>query len=128
MKYIPLIGRTLFSLIFLMTIKGHFSTEAIGYAEKMGVPMPSLLVPLSGIIATLGAVSIIIGYKAKWGAWLIVLFLIPVTFFMHRFWDVSDTAAAHMQMVNFMKNLSMMGGALLIMFWGPGPVSIDSRP
>jgi putative oxidoreductase len=128
MKYIPLIARTLFSLIFLMTIKSHFSDEAIGYADKMGVPMPSVLVPLSGIIAIVGALSIIIGYKAKWGAGLILLFLIPVTLFMHRFWDVPDTAAAHMQMVNFMKNLSMMGGALLIMFWGPGPVSIDSRP
>jgi putative oxidoreductase len=128
MKYIPLIGRTLFSLIFLMTIEGHFSAGAIGYADKMGVPMPNILVPLSGVIATLGALSIIIGYKAQWGAWLIIIFLIPVTFFMHRFWGIADTAAAQMQMVNFMKNLSMIGGALLIAFWGPGPVSIDSRP
>ena len=126
MKYIPLIGRTLFSLIFLMTIMGHFSGGSIEYAASAGVPMANVLVPLSGIIAVLGALSIILGFKAKMGGWLIVIFLVPVTFMMHQFWSVKDQMAMQMQMVNFMKNMSMLGGALLIIYFGAGPISIDN--
>jgi putative oxidoreductase len=126
MKYIPLIGRTLFSLIFLMTIMGHFSGGSIEYAASAGVPMANVLVPLSGIIAVLGALSIILGFKAKMGGWLIVIFLVPVKFMMHQFWSVKDQMAMQMQMVNFMKNMSMLGGALLIIYFGAGPISIDN--
>jgi putative oxidoreductase len=126
MKYIPLIGRILFSLIFIMTILGSFSVGTIAYASSAGVPMASMLVPLSGIIALLGALSIILGFKAKIGGWLIIIFLIPVTFYMHQFWAVQDQMAMQMQMANFMKNISMLGGALLITYFGAGPVSIDN--
>jgi putative oxidoreductase len=77
MKYIALLGRVLFSLIFLVTIINHFKPAAAGYAASQGIPAASILVPLSGIIAFAGALSIILGYKAKIGAWLIVLFLVP---------------------------------------------------
>src|SRR5437868_3537365 len=108
MKAILLIGRIFFSLIFLMTIMSHFKQGTIGYAESKGVPFAAALVPLSGIIATLGALSIIFGYKAKTGAWLLVIFLIPVTFFMHAFWKETDPMQMQMQMSNFMKNISML--------------------
>lgn len=127
MKAIVPIGRLLFSLIFLMTITNHFSKETIGYAASQHVPLPNLLVPFSGILATLGAISIILGYKARWGAWLIVLFLVPVTPMMHNFWAVPDPMMRQMQMANFMKNLSMLGGALLIAYFGAGPMSIDAK-
>src|SRR5712664_3854667 len=68
-----------------------------------------------------------IGYRAKLGAWLIVLFLIPVTLMMHKFWTVSDPMMAQIQMVMFMKNVSMLGGALLISQFGAGPFSLDAR-
>ena len=126
MKYIPLVGRILFSLLFLMTIMGHFSSGTIGYATSAGVPMASVLVPLSGVIACLGAISIILGFKAKLGAWLIVLFLLPVTFMMHKFWGITDPMAMQMQMSLFMKNISLLGAALLISYFGAGPVSIDN--
>lgn len=127
MKYVLLIGRILFSLIFLRTIIGHFSQGTIQYASSAGVPYASFLVPLSGIISFLGALSIILGYKAKIGAWLIVLFLIPVTFTMHNFWSIADPMAHQIQMVMFMKNISMLGGALMIAFWGSGPLSLDNK-
>lgn len=124
MKYLELAGRILYSLIFLNTLTFHFSEAAAGYAASYGVPMPSVLVPLSGIIAAAGALSIILGFKAKWGAWLIVVFLIPVTFMMHAFWKETDQVMMQMQMANFMKNISMLGAAFLIAFFGSGPVSI----
>ena len=126
MKYIALIGRILFSLIFLMAIIGHFQLGTAQYAASAGVPMASVIVPLSGIIAFLGGVSIILGYKAKLGAWLIVVFLIPVTFMMHRFWDATGPMQ-QMQMAMFFKNMAMLGGALMISYFGAGPLSLDNR-
>ena len=127
MRYLVLIGRVLYSGIFLMTILGHFSQGYIGYAAQQGVPAAGLLVPLSGIIAIAGGLSIALGYKAKIGAWLIVIFLVPVTFAMHNFWAVSDPMMRGMQTAMFMKNLSMLGSALLIAYFGSGPLSLDAR-
>lgn len=109
-----LLGRFLFALVFLMAAPGHFSKQTIAYAAGQGVPFASLAVPLSGILALLGALSILLGYRAKIGAWLIVLFLVPVTLMMHKFWGISDPMMAQTQMIMFMKNLSMLGGALFI--------------
>jgi len=128
MKYIVLIGRILFSLIFLMSgLMGHFKPETAQYAASAGVPMASVLVPLSGIIAILGALSIMLGFKAKLGAWLIILFLIPVTFMMHKFWGITDPMQMQMQMSLFMKNIALIGGALIISYFGAGPLSIDNK-
>ncbi len=61
------------------------------------------------------------------GAWLIVLFLIPVTLMLHKFWGIADPAAAQIQMVMFMKNASMLGAALMITQLGAGPFNLDAR-
>ena len=127
MRYLVLIGRVLYSGIFLMTILGHFSQGYIGYAAQQGVPAAGLLVPLSGIIAIAGGLSIALGYKAKIGAWLIVIFLVPVTFAMHNFWAVTDPTMRGIQLGMFMKNVSMLGAALLIAYFGSGPLSLDAR-
>ncbi len=122
-----LAGRILFSAIFIMSAFGHFSKGTIGYAAAQGVPLASIAVPLSGIIALLGGLSVALGYKARWGAWLLVLFLLPVTLLMHNFWTVKDPMMAQMQQIMFMKNVSMLGGALLISHFGAGPLSLDAR-
>ena len=126
MKYIVLVGRILFSFIFIMTIMGHFSQQDISFAAAAGVPLASFAVPISGIIAFLGGLSIAFGYKAKWGAWLIVLFLVPITIMMHNFWAAPDKMTAQMQMAMFIKNISILGGALMIAYFGTGPLSLDS--
>jgi len=126
MKVLVLIGRILFSLIFLLSGFHHFDAGTIAYASNAGVPAASVLVPVSGVMAMLGALSIILGFKARLGGWLIVLFLIPVTFMMHRFWEVKDPMMQQMQMAMFMKNLSMLGGAFIIAYFGAGPLSIDA--
>ena len=88
-----------------------------------------ILVPILvlGVIAVLGGLSVALGYRARVGAWLIVVFLVPVTLTMHAFWGVSDPMMAQMQMVMFMKNLSMLGAALLLAYHGAGPISFDRR-
>ena len=126
-EVLVLAGRILFSFIFIMGGLNLFSRQTIGFAAAQGVPTANLTVPLAGVIAILGGLSVLLGYHAKLGAWLIVLFLVPVTLMMHKFWGVSDPAAAQMQMVMFMKNLSMLGGALIVSQVGAGPFSLDSR-
>src|SRR5207237_8182025 len=110
-----------------MTVLGHFSAGYIGYAAQAGVPAPGILVPLSGVIATLGGLSITLGYKAKVGAWLIVIFLVPVSLQMHNFWAVTDPMLRGMQIAMFMKNVSMRRAALLIASFCPGHVSVAAR-
>ncbi len=124
---IVVLGRLLFTLIFLMTALSHFSKGAIAYAASQGVPLASIAVPLSGVIAIAGGLSILFGFHARIGAWLIVLFLVPVTFMMHKFWGLTDPMVMQTQMVNFMKNISMVGAALLITQFGAGPASLDAR-
>lgn len=124
---VVLLGRLLFVAIFLMSGPEHFSKQTIGYAASQGVPLASIAVPLSGVLALVGGLSILLGYRAKLGAWLIILFLIPVTLMLHNFWVVKDPTMAQMQMVMFMKNVSMLGAALLITQFGAGPLSFDAR-
>lgn len=128
MKYLLLLGRVFYAWIFLKTPIAHFSQGTIDAAAKHGVPMANILVPVSGLMAGLGALLIILGYKAKFGAWLIILFLIPVTFTMHNYWTITDPQMHQMQMGNFIKNMSLLGAAMMIAYFGSGPLSIDKTP
>jgi putative oxidoreductase len=110
-----------------MSAPSDFKAQVIGYVASQGIPMASIGVPLMGVISLVGGLSILLGYRAKIGAWLIVLFLVVVSPLMHRFWGVPDPNTAQMQMINFLKNMSMLGGALLITQFGAGPFSLDAR-
>lgn len=127
MKYIVLVGRILFSIIFINSGFFHFSKAAVDCASSQNVPMAGVLVPLSGIMAIVGGISILLGYKARIGAWLIIAFLIPVTIMMHAFWNLNNPAEQQMQMSMFLKNTSMLGAAFLIAWFGSGPLSLDAR-
>lgn len=126
MKYVVLAGRVLFAFLFLLSAPGHFKPETIAFAEAQGVPLASVAVPLSGIVELLGGLSILVGYKTKYGAWLLVLFLVPVTFTMHRFWNITDPMMQRIDMVMFMKNISLIGTSLLLAYFGAGPLSVDA--
>jgi putative oxidoreductase len=89
-----LVGRIFFGLIFLAAGSTHFAKQTIAYPASQGVPLASILVPLSGVIALAGGLSILLGYRAQIGAWLIVLFLVSVTPTMHNFWAVHDPMMA----------------------------------
>ena len=102
MKFIVLAGRILFSAIFVMSAPSLFSKQSVGYAASQGTPMADVFVPIAGVLALVGGLSVLFGFQARWGA------------------------AAMMQMISFMKNVSMTGGALLIAYFGSGPFSVDS--
>jgi putative oxidoreductase len=126
-RAVVFVGRLLFSFIFILAALGHFTHQEIVYAAAQGVPLASIVVPMSGLVALAGGLSILLGYRVRIGAWLIVLFLVPVTLMMHNFWAIKDPMMAQMQMAMFLKNLSMLGGALLISQFGAGPLSLDAR-
>jgi putative oxidoreductase len=123
---VPL-GRSFFSLIFILSGINHFNSGTIAYAAGQGIPFASILVPFSGIMAVVGGLSVLLGYYARVGAMLLILFLVPITLTMHNFWTISDPTMHQMQMIQFMKNLSMLGGAILIAFYGSGPKSLDHK-
>jgi putative oxidoreductase len=127
MRYLVALGRLFFSLIFVVAGFGHFTHQEIAYAAAQGIPFAGVLVPVSGIMAIVGGLSILLGFHGKLGAWLLVLFLVPVTFTMHNFWAVKDPMMQQLQMAMFLKNISMLGSALFFTQIGTGPLSLDSR-
>ena len=126
MKYALLAGRQLFSVIFIIASAGHFSPRTIEAAAAHGVPLPGLLVPLSGIIALVGGLSVLLGFQTRLGAWLLVIFLVPVTVMMHNFWSALDPMTLQIEKAMFLKNVTMLGGALVISYFGAGPLSLDA--
>jgi putative oxidoreductase len=125
MQYLPVLGRILFAAIFLAAAPRHFTAEAVAHARDLGVPLARLAVPLSGALAIAGGLSVLLGYQTRLGALALIAFLLPVTFMMHAFWQLSDPIQIHIQRAMFMKNLSMLGGALVLAYFGAGPLSID---
>jgi putative oxidoreductase len=126
-RYLVPVGRLLFAAIFLLSVPEHFAHSTIDFAASAGVPAANILVPLSGVLEGIGALSVLLGYRARIGGLLLALFLVPVTIAMHKFWGIDDPMKAHMQQINFMKNVALLGGTFLLMHFGAGPVSIDSR-
>jgi len=125
MAYLLLLGRILFILIFFISVPENFTQEKIKSAAANGLPFAQVLVPLGSIVALIGAASVLLGIEAKWGAWLTIIFLIPVTLVQHKFWAIDDPSKRKMQYISFMKNISIMGGALFIAVFGSGPLSLD---
>jgi len=126
-RYALPVARALFAAIFLMAGPGNFSPSTIAYAAAQGVPLASLAVPLSGVMALAGGLSVLVGYRARAGALVLLAFLIPVTFAMHKFWAAPDAMSHQIQMVMFMKNVGLMGACLFIAHFGAGPLSLDAR-
>ncbi len=121
------IGRILFAAIFVVSAPQLFKSEAVAHATAAGVPAAHVLVPLAAILALLGGISVALGVRARLGALALIAFLVPVTLYMHKFWGITDPQQAQMQLVNFMKNLALIGGAAFFVYAGAGAYSIDAR-
>ena len=121
-----LVGRILLALIFILSGFGKITgfAGAVGYMASKGLPMPELLLIPTILIEFGGGLMIAVGYKTRWAALAIFLFLTPVTLIFHAFWAV-EPEQFQIQLIQFQKNLAIMGGMLYIMFSGPGPYSLD---
>ncbi len=111
------IGRLLLGGFFLFNGFNHFKmlTMMSGYAESKGIPSPRAAVAFSGLLLWIGGLSILLGIYPIVGAIALVLFLLPVTFTMHAFWKVKDPQMQMGEMVNFTKNLALLGAVLMLL-------------
>ena len=125
---VAVLGRFLLALIFVVAgfnkIGGFEGTA--GYIASKGLPMPQVLAALTIALELGGGILLIVGYKVRWVAILFFLWLIPTTFIFHKFWGI-DAAQVQNQMNHFLKNVSIMGGMLLLVAFGPGAYSLDKR-
>jgi putative oxidoreductase len=113
-----LIGRVVFSFFFIYSGFNHLTKLSMysQYAGASGVPAPTLLTAVSGLMLLGGGVSILLGVKVRWGSLLIAAFLIPAAFIVHKFWGIADPMMAANQAAHFWKNISLTGACL--MFYG----------
>jgi putative oxidoreductase len=128
---LALVGRMMIVTIFLLSAFGNkipkFNDVAASMANE-GVPQPKIL--LAGAIAflILGSISVVLGFKARTGAFLLLVFLAAATYYFHDFWKLApDDPDFGPQMIQLMKNLSLMGTMVFLIGNGPGPWSLDGR-
>lgn len=109
------LGRALFGGYFVYNGINHFLNRSMmtEYARAKGVPAPEVAVPATGIMILLGGMSLLSGTRPRLGASLIATFLLGVTPQMHAFWDVDDEQQRLSELVNFTKNIALVGGAAL---------------
>ncbi len=116
MDVIILIGRILFGGFFLMSGINHFTKlEAMtGYAKYKKLPAAKLGVLLSGLMLVLGGIYIILGFYTDLGLLLIAIFLVLAAVIFHNFWAETDATAKQNEMLGFMKDIALAGGALIL--------------
>lgn len=116
MDALLLIARILFSVMFVMSGLNHLTKadHMVPYAQMKGVPMPKLSVQLSGLLLLLGGLSVILGVWTDLGALVLAVMLVVMAVKMHDFWTQSDPHAKQVEMISFMKNIGLAGGALFI--------------
>jgi uncharacterized membrane protein YphA (DoxX/SURF4 family) len=117
METLNLIGRIVVGLYFVFNGFNHFSqlNNMAGYAQSKGVPAAKLAVLVTGLLLLLGGLSFVFNYLLNAGIVLLLVFLIPTTFIMHNFWKVQDQQMKIVEMVNFLKNLALVGFLLMLL-------------
>ena len=126
--YAVLAGRMGIALIFVLSGAGKI-LDFSGTSEQMaeaGMPLVSLLLVGAIVFEIVGGLSVMTGFRARIGALLLIVFLIPASLIFHNFWTL-EGEAAQTQMIMFLKNVSIGGGLLLIVGMGSGPMSLDNR-
>jgi len=116
-----LIGRLMLACIFILSGYGKIAGFA-GTAKFMaskGMPMAEVLLVGAILVELVGGLMLAVGWKARWAALAIFLFIIPATAIFHPVWVDPG------QLINFNKNLAIMGGMLYVVFTGPGKLSLD---
>jgi len=123
-----LAGRILISVIFL--ISGFFKVggyaQMVGYATAVHLPAPGVAIAAAAAVELACGLAILVGFKTRFAAWLLFLYVIPITYFFHNFWAVQGQEQ-QIQMINFLKNMAIMGGLLVLSVNGAGAYSVDGK-
>ena len=121
-----LAGRILLAYIFLLSGYGKITGFAgtAGYMAKYGMPMIEFFLVCAIVLELVGGLMLVVGWKARWGALALIVFTVPTTLIFHAYWSVPPEQA-YGQMVQFQKNVAILGGLLYAAFMGPGKLSLD---
>lgn len=113
-----LVGRILFSFIFIASGIAHFQHRAMfaSAAKSKGVPNAEVGVLVSGVVIITGGLLVALGVFADIGALLIAAFLVSTLLTIHTFWKVKNPRERMLSQVHFNKDLAMLGAALIV-FW-----------
>jgi len=124
--WVRFIGRVALGTIFVVSGLGKLAawSGTVAYAGSKGVAV--VLLVIATALELLGGLSVVLGFKARWGALALLIFLVPVTLVFHNFWAV-PAQQQQLELVNFLKNLGIGGGLLIVLGTGAGPFSIDNR-
>jgi putative oxidoreductase len=111
------LGRILFGGYFIMSGYNHFAHLSMmaAYTQSKGVPLSKAAVAVTGLLLLIGGISTLFNFYPVVGLTAIILFLVPVTFLMHAYWKIQDPMAKMGERVNFMKNLALLGGTLVLL-------------
>ena len=118
MDVVFLIGRILFVVPFLLSVQIHLINreQGVQYARMYNVPLADLGVPVTGLMALVGGLSVLLGVWGDLGALLIAAFLFLITPFMHAFWREQDAMQRGIQTAMLTKNFALAGGALVLFY------------
>jgi putative oxidoreductase len=126
MTILPLIARVLLAVVFLVFGVGKIFAFGFytGYIASKGLPVPQVVLVLTIIVEIGGGVLLVIGFQTRWAAAALAIFTLLAAIIFHNYW-AAPAAQVVAQKINFFKNLAIMGGMLMICFFGAGPLSVD---
>lgn len=133
---IAAVGRILLVAIFLISAVTLYIMKfdtAVGMLAAEGVPREGTpnaqhMIIGAAVFTIVGSLSVMLGFKARIGAFLLAVFLCLATYYFHDFWNMADDPARQqLETIQFLKNASMLGAMLFIIANGSGPGSIDRR-
>jgi len=122
-----LVGRVLLGLLFVMNVWPRLMNGVGGFARyltSLGFPAPEILAWVGTVIELVAGIALILGVATRYSALLLLLYVIIATAMAHRYWQY-PAAQQVAQYGNFIKNLSIMGGLVLLFVTGAGRFSID---
>jgi putative oxidoreductase len=121
-----LLGRILIAVMFVISGYGKLTgfDGTVGYIASKGLPLPQVLAGVAILIELGGGLALILGWKTRWAALGFIVFLLVITPIFHNYWAVPPEQMMG-QKINFMKNVTILGGMLLLLGFGPGRFSVD---
>lgn len=128
---VTLVGRLCLAMIFLMSGISKIAkySETVGYMTQKGMPAAPFFLFAAVLVELVGALALITGHRARIGALLLVLFMLPATYIFHyrAAFDLSMNVVDPIQMINVLKNTAIIGGLLMVYAFGPGPWSLSKK-
>jgi putative oxidoreductase len=122
-----LIGRICIGVLFAPSGYGKLTGPGLTpMLTAKGLPAPEILATVAGVVELVGGLAIILGFKTRLAALVMIVFTIIATLLAHGFWTMDDPARM-MNRIQFFKNVAIIGGFLYVFVRGAGPISFDRR-